>query len=286
MRRLRFACLLAAAVLLAAVARADEVVLLAEEGEDVRALVETLRLSVPPRLGLVVQRAGEPLAPRCATTRLWLTRGERSARAVLQACPQGRVWALEIPGVVLDALRADSGGRLSGVAAEPAVERQVTALEALRPRPRQVAIPYSPQAAGLARAAAQSLAARGFQPLLLPSDPQGQPLRPLREVLGEVQAVLALPDPALYHESLLKHWLLMTARERVPMIGGLGAQDVRRGVAIAAVLAEGAAWALTLQLMPELLGPAPLPAVRTLEQTRQVYNPLILERLGLRLELE
>jgi len=144
-------------------------------------------------------------------------------------------------------------------------------------------VPYSPIAEGQARAAARALRAGGFQPILLPSQPESQPLRPLREVLGEVQAVLALPDPALYHEGLLKHWLLMTAREGVPMIGGLCLKDVRRGVAAAVVHSDEAAIRQTLRLLPELLGSGPLPEIQPVDEPRVVHNPVMLDRLGLRL---
>lgn len=285
MRQSAFALLLMAAFVVGGV-DADDVVLLSDEREDLRPLAERLRPTLPAGLGLILQGVGESLTSRCVLTRLIIVRGEVAARAALQACPQGRIWVLGVSGLVLEALRAENGGRISGIAADPPLERQVAILDALRPRPRQVAVPYSAAAAALARQAAHLLSARGFQPLLLPSDPQVQPLRPLREVLAEVQAVLVLPDPSLYHESLIKHWLLMTTRERVPMIGGLGGQDVRRGIAAAAVQVEEAALELTFQLMPQLLGSTPLPGIKTVEASRVQTNPLILERLGLTLELE
>jgi hypothetical protein len=269
-------------VLMDGVARAEDVwVLGAEEGE---AIAKSLRPALPPGTSLALQRLGDGAGVQCPGARLVLTVGEAATRAALRGCPQAKVWALGLPALSLDALRAGAPGRLSGVASDPPPVRQVALLEALRPRPRQVAVPYSPAAEGLARTAAQILSAHGFQSVLLPSRPEDQPLRPLHEVLGEVQAVLALPDPALYHEGLLKHWLLMTAREGVPMVGGLGAQDVRRGVVVAAVQEEQAAIALTARLLPELLGPGPLPPVQALDQARVLHNPLMLSRLGLRLE--
>lgn len=274
--------LLGLLVLLAGPVRAEDVWLLSVEEGD--AIAESLRSALPSGTSLAQQRLSDGAGVRCPGARLVLAVGEAAARTALRGCPQAKVWALGLPALSLDALRAQAPGRLSGVASDLPPARQVALLEALRPRPRQVAVPYSSAAEGLARAAAQTLRARGFQPILLPSKPDDQPLRPLREVLGEVQAVLALPDPALYHEGLLKHWLLMTAREGVPMVGGLGLADVRRGVVAAAVQDEAAAIALTVQLLPELLGPAPLPPVQALDQARVLHNPLMLSRLGLRLE--
>ncbi len=274
--------LLGLLVLLAGPVRAEDVWLLSVEEGD--AIAESLRSALPPGMSLAQQRLGDGAGVRCAGARLVLAVGEAATRAALRGCPQAKVWALGLPALSLDVLRAGAPGRLSGVASDLPPARQVALLDALRPRPRQVAVPYSPAAEGLARAAAQTLRARGFQPVLLPSLPDDQPLRPLREVLGEVQAVLALPDPALYHEGLLKHWLLMTAREGVPMVGGLGLQDVRRGVVAAAVQEEAAAIALTVHLLPELFGSAPLPPVQALDQARVLHNPLMLSRLGLRLE--
>lgn len=282
MRRLLL--LLGLLALLAGPARAEDVWLLGADEGEAQVLADALRPALPPGASLALQRLGDGAGEPCPGVRLVLTAGEDAARAALRGCPQARVWALGLPALSLDAVRAEAPGRLSGVASDLPPARQVALLEALRPRPRQVAVPYSPAAEGLARAAAQVLSARGFQPVLLPSQPDAQPLRPLREVLGEVQAVLALPDPALYHEGLLKHWLLMTAREGVPMVGGLGLQDVRRGVVAAAVQAEEAAIALTVRLLPELPGPAPLPPVQALDQARVLHNPLMLNRLGLRLE--
>ncbi|MGC9007996.1 MAG: hypothetical protein ACP5IY_02830, partial [Halothiobacillaceae bacterium] len=194
--------LLGLLVLLAGPVRAEDVWLLSvEEGE---AIAKSLRSALPPGMSLAQQRLGDGAGVRCVGARLVLAVGEAATRAALRGCPQAKVWALGLPTLSLDALRAGAPERLSGVASDPPLARQVALLDALRPRPRQVAVPYSPAAEGLARAAAQILSAHGFLPVLLPSRPDDQPLRPLREVLGEVQAVLALPDPALYHEGLLK----------------------------------------------------------------------------------
>lgn len=281
MRRL-ILLLLGLFLLLPGPAMAEDVwVLGAEEGE---AIAHALRSALPLGTRLALQRMGDGSVVQCPGARLVLAVGEAATRAALRGCPQAKVWALGVPTLSLEALRAGAPGRLSGVASDLPPARQVALLEALRPRPRQVAVPYSPMAEELARSAAEILRARGFLPILLPSLPDTQPLRPLREVLGEVQAVLVLPDPALYHEGLLKHWLLMTAREGVPMVGGQGVQDVRRGVVAAAVQDEDAAIALTVRLLPKLLSPEPLPPVQTLDQARIVHNPLMLSRLGLRLE--
>jgi hypothetical protein len=283
MRRLAL-LLLGWLVWLAAPVHAEEVWLLGADRGALNALAAALRPALPPGHGLALQRLGDGSRVECPGARLVVAQGDEATRAALRGCPQARVWALGLTALGLESLREDVPHRLSGVVTDLPPERQVDLLELLRPRPRRVALPYSPAAETLARAAAKVLEARGFQPVLLPSRPDAQPLRPLHEVLGEVQAVLALPDPALYHEGLLKHWLLMTAREGVPMVGGLGAQDVRRGVVVAAVQEEQAAIALTARLLPELLGPAPLPPVQMLDQARVLHNPLMLSRLGLRLE--
>jgi len=280
----RFILFLVLLVLVAGPARAEDVWLLGADEDELQALASALRPALPVGTTLATQRLGDGAGVHCPGASLVLSMGAPATRAALRGCPQARVWALGLPSLSLADLRLDYPERLSGVASDLPPARQVALLEVLRPRPRQVAIPYSPAAEGLAHAAAQALRARGFEPVLLPSQPDVQPLRPLREVLAEVQAVLALPDPALYHEGLLKHWLLMTAREGVPMVGGLGPQDVRRGMVAAAVQDEAAVIALTVRLLPKLLGPAPLPPVQRLDQARVLHNPFMLNRLGLRLE--
>lgn len=271
-------------VLVAGPARAEDVWLLGADEDEVLALAAALRPALPPGKTMALQRLGDGAGVQCPGASLVLTVDVPSTRAALRSCPQARVWAIGLPSMSIDAFRLDDPERLSGLVSDQPPARQVALLNALRPRPRQVAVPYSPSAEGQARAAARALRAGGFQPILLPSQPESQPLRPLREVLGEVQAVLALPDPALYHEGLLKHWLLMTAREGVPMIGGLCLKDVRRGVAAAAVHSDEAAIRQTLRLLPELLGSGPLPEIQPVDESRVVHNPVMLDRLGLRLE--
>ncbi|HET19687.1 MAG TPA: hypothetical protein ENO16_03660 [Chromatiales bacterium] len=283
MSRLVLSLVLGLLVLIAGPARAEDVWLLGSDEDEVLALAAALRPALPPGKTMALQRLGDGAGVQCPGASLVLTVDVPSTRAALRGCPQARVWAIGLPSMSIDAFRLDDPERLSGLVSDQPPARQVALLNALRPRPRQVAVPYSPIAEGQARAAARALRAGGFQPILLPSQPESQPLRPLREVLGEVQAVLALPDPALYHEGLLKHWLLMTAREGVPMIGGLCLKDVRRGVAAAVVHSDKAAIRQTLRLLPELLGSGPLPEIQPVDEPRVVHNPVMLDRLGLRL---
>mgnify|MGYP000131083319 CR=1 FL=1 len=283
MSRLVLSLVLGLLVLIAGPARAEDVWLLGSDEDEVLALAAALRPALPPGKTMALQRLGDGAGVQCPGASLVLTVDVPSTRAALRGCPQARVWAIGLPSMSIDAFRLDDPERLSGLVSDQPPARQVALLNALRPRPRQVAVPYSPIAEGQARAAARALRAGGFQPVLLPSQPESQPLRPLREVLGEVQAVLALPDPALYHEGLLKHWLLMTAREGVPMIGGLCLKDVRRGVAAAVVHSDEAAIRQTLRLLPELLGSGPLPEIQPVDEPRVVHNPVMLDRLGLRL---
>lgn len=284
MNRLVLSLLLGLLTVVSGPARAEDVWLLGSDEAEVRALADALRPALPPGKTMALQRLGDGAGVQCPGASLVLTVDVPATRAALRGCPQARVWAIGLPLMSIEALSIDAAERLSGLTSDQSPARQVALLNALRPRPRQVAVPYSPYAEEQARAAAKALRAGGFQPVLLPSQPESQPLRPLREVLGEVQAVLALPDPALYHEGLLKHWLLMTAREGVPMIGGLCLQDVRRGVAAAAVHSDEAAVRQTLRLLPELLGSGPLPEIQPVDGTRVVHNPVMLDRLGLRLE--
>ncbi len=263
---------------------AEDVWLLAS-GEGYAPLMgERLRAALPLGLTLGEQRLSEGERVQCPGARLVLAEGEAAARAALQGCPKARVWAFALPARSLAELGKSAAGRVSGIPFDVPLARQVDVLARIRPQPRTVAVPYAPAMEGLAREAEQVLRARGLQPILLPSVPDSQPLRPLREVLDEVQAVLALPDPALYHEGLLKHWLLMTAREGVPMVGGLGRRDVRRGMAAAAVQPEEAVAELTVRLLPHLLGSGPLPAPQGVDGSTVMRNPLMLERLNLRLE--
>ncbi|MFZ5578974.1 MAG: hypothetical protein ACOZAQ_00730 [Pseudomonadota bacterium] len=263
---------------------AEELWLVVEGASADEASAGRLRAGLPSGWTLSVQRMGAVSWGRCAEVRLVLVEGEAAAMAALHGCPQARVWAYSLPMRSLESVRKGAPGRLSGIGADPPLARQVAVLATIAPRPRVIAVPYSPASAMQAREAEGILLAHGFQALLLPVRPDEQPLRPLREVLADVQAVLALPDPALYHEGLLRHWLLMTAREGVPMVGGLGRHDVRRGVAAAAVQPQAAAVDLTLRLLPRLVGDEALPPPQVLEDSQPIHNPFMLERLGLRLE--
>lgn len=287
MRHLFFTLILTGLALLARPALAEDVWLLlsGESGIPQQTWADRLREALPSGTSLGVLRLGDaPLNQQCPGARLVLVEGAEAAAAALRGCPQARLWVFSLPALSLEALQKQDPQRVSGLSSDVPPARQVAVLAALRPRPQVVALPYSAASEPQARVMERALRIGGFRAVLLPTDPASQPLRPLREVLGEVQAVLALPDPALYHAGLLKHWLLMTAREGVPMIGGQGLQDVRHGVSAAAVQPADAMLAAALRQLPELLARGPLPAALVDEVAEMVHNPLMLERLGLRLE--
>lgn len=265
--------------------RAENVLLIGSDRQALLAWEEQLYHALPDDLSFGMSLLGEtPLNQRCPEARLVLTLGEAAATAAAQACPQARIWASGLPATALTGLIASAPERISGTPSDVPGAAQAAVLAALRPPPLTVAVPYSPSSKRQAMASAEALRAAGITPILLPTAPESQPLRPLREVLGDVQAVLALPDPALYHEGLLKHWLLMTAREGVPMIGGIDGQDVRRGIAAAAIQARAPVLEAALLRLSVLLDSGAMPAPARVNVIEVIQNPLMLERLGLRLE--
>lgn len=267
-------------------AHAADVIVLGTNEEQVGAWAERFRPALSPGLSLSAMLIDqEPLLPRCVGARLVLAQGEIAAAAALRACPQTRVWAHGLCARCLRLLHHQAPDRLSGISTDVPLERQLALLKALSPRPRVVALPISSGAEGLAQNARTALEKSGFKALIVVSDPDEQPLRPLREVLDEVDAVLALPDPKLFHPGLLKHWLLMTLREGVPMLGGLGARDVERGIVAAMVQPPDAVMEHTLALLPQLLA-GPLPAPLGLPVAELRFNPFMLERLRLKLDTE
>lgn len=285
MRNKIFAGLLGASLLVVGPAHAEDVWLLTSGDGVASTWVERLRAALPSNLSLGAMKIGDaPLMQQCPGTRLVVAEGEVAVSAAVRSCPQARVWGVALASISLESLRLAAPLRLTGIPADVSPDQQVAVLASLRPRLQSVAIPYTQASENQAQALAGVLRAAGFQPVPLLTDPESQPLRPLREVLGDVQAVMALPDPTLYHEGLLKHWLLMTAREGVPMLGGLGAQDVRRGMVAAAVQSGDAVLARTIQWLPELLSDRPLPPPQSVGTVELLHNPLMLERLGLRLE--
>ena len=266
-------------------AQAEDVWLLTSSDGSAQTWVGRLQAALPAGVSLGIMRIGDaPLMQQCPGARVVLAEGDMAASAAVRGCSQARVWAFSLSSISLERLRQAAPTRVTGVPSDVPPARQVAVLAALRPRLRSIAVPYSQASEAQARVMERALRADGFQPVLLPTDPETQPLRPLREVLGDVQAVIALPDPALYHEGLLKHWLLMTAREGVPMLGGLGAQDVRRGMVAAAVQSGDGVLARTIEFLPWLLSDPALPPPQSVEAVDVLHNPLMLERLGLKLE--
>lgn len=285
MRNSFIVALLGGLMLLLSPAYAEDVWLLTSGEGSAQVWVSRLQEALPAGVSLGVMRIGDkPLMQQCPGARLVLAEGDMAVSAAVRGCPQARVWGFSLPSISLERLRTAAPTRVTGVSSDVLPARQVAVLAALRPRLQSIAVPYSQASESQARVMESALRAGGFQPVLLPTDPETQPLRPLREVLGDVQAVMVLPDPTLYHEGLLKHWLLMTAREGVPMLGGLGAQDVRRGVAAAAVQSGDGVLARTIELLPQLLSAQSLPAPQSVDEADVLHNPLMLERLGLRLE--
>lgn len=183
--------------------------------------------------------SGAALPPpgREAAPALVLTLGSSALQVALEraasdtALAQVPVAAGLLPRSSYERLPLRNSPPVTAVWLDPAVERHLDLLRLAMPERRRVAVLWGPTSRAWRATLLRAASERGLQ--LVEAELPGVELFPaLSQVLSDADALLLLPDSAVYQPGNLNNVLIAAYRQRVPVLG-YAATHVRAGATLA-----------------------------------------------------
>lgn len=208
--------------------------------------------------------------------------GYRAAESVnLVDAPVPTVYAM-LPMRQAEGLLAKAGGRRAALVLDQPLARQLRLIRLALPEVRRVGALVGPATLERARQAADVAADLGlvFEIELVKDDRELAPA--LNRLLPRVDALLALPDPAVHHSQSVPHILLTTFHARVPVIAYSEAY-VLAGALIGLYSSEEQLVSETLQLATGLVQGRRRAGLHFPARFVVSVNPVVERSLGLRL---
>jgi putative ABC transport system substrate-binding protein len=210
--------------------------------------------------------------------------GSRAAHAALHAEPRRPVLAALLPREAWErALDGAPAGPATALWLDQPAERELRLIGQVVPSARRVGVLLGPATLARRPALERAAAAAGVALRVRTIDVDSDPKRALGALVDEVDAILALPDPAVWNRITVEPLLLATFRAGVPVVG-ISPTYVRAG-AIAAVHSTPAQVAAELAALIARLDlggdPLVLPAPRPPREFEVATNPEVARALGL-----
>lgn len=168
---------------------------------------------------------------------LVLTLGSSALRVALEraandsALAQVPVAAGLLPRASFEVLPLRASPPVTAVWLDPAVERHLDLLRLALPDRRRLAVLWGPTSRAWRATLQRAATERGLQ-LIEAELPAVELFPALSQVLGDADALLLLPDSAVYQPSNLNNVLIAAYRQRVPVLG-YAATHVRAGATLA-----------------------------------------------------
>ena len=254
----------------------------------VERLVEELRES---RFTFHITPAAALNRPQLQQHQLVITLGIAALERALALEGNSTILAAMVPRDSFTALtqapswqRALRQGRLSAIYLEQPYWRQLRLARAIAPRAKRLGALLGPHSAAHQAELLTSLDEYGWQSTLTPMGEHDNPLSVIRRLVANSDLLLAVPDRADFNRNTARWLLMLSLREKVPLIG-YSQRYVEAG-AVASVFsspltiaAEAAAWAVRWRLdSPQQLPPPDYPRLFDIS-----LNPDIAARLQLQL---
>lgn len=164
------------------------------------------------------------------------------------------------------------------------LSRQAALLARALPQLRRIAVLPGAQTRQLLRPLERELNLRGLQLVTVPEVRAADDIYPsLKVALDEADAILALPDAAIYHGASLQNILLTTYRARKPLVGFTAVQ-VRAGAVLAVYSTPTQVAGRSAEMVRAWLAGRGLPAPQGPRDFSVATNGKVADSLGLWLE--
>ncbi|MDD5330168.1 MAG: ABC transporter substrate binding protein [Sulfuricella sp.] len=231
-RFLASVCLALASLCLpfAAAALDGVTVVLSEEGGAYAQVADKLRdvlaqsAAKPPVKLVTLQtlKDGEPL--RSDAGQLLVAVGTGAMQALAQQNPPAPILNVLVPRAAFEKTarqnrRLGDPHRFSAIYLDQPWARQFALIRHTLPNRTRVGILLGPDSAELAPALRAAAKAAGLVAAIEKIEDESDLLPALKRLLGDSEALLAIPDPLIYNRSTVQSILLTTYRQQVPLFG-------------------------------------------------------------------
>ena len=213
----------------AAVALDGVTVVLSEEGgayaqvaDKLRAVLSLGGATAKLPVKVITLKEGDSL--RADSGQLLVAVGTGAMEALAQKNLPQPVLSVLVPRAAFEKTARQSGRlgdprNFSAIYLDQPWARQFALIRHALPGRTKVGILLAPNSTELATALSMAAKAAGFVAIIEVVDGDADPLPELKRLLGESDALLAVPDPLIYNRNTIQSILLTSYRHQVPLLG-------------------------------------------------------------------
>lgn len=290
--RLAFACLMAMTLVLPAAAAPRLWVALAEDGGPYAEAAAVLKADLAGSADVASDGWQALFDGKEGMPDLVVTVGVAALDGALERLAgKGRGWervpvlAILLPQAAYE-IRAPAAGRrpISAVVLDQPPGRQMALIKRALPERRRVGVLPGPQTQPLLKTLQKEAGARGLVLVVAPPINAPEAIYPsLKMALETSDAILALPEPTVYHGASLQKILLTTYRARVPLVA-FSAAYVKAGAVLALYSTPGQVARRAVEIVDSWLAGNGLPVPQAPREFAVATNIKVAASLGLTLD--
>jgi hypothetical protein len=164
----------------------------------------------------------------------------QDARQILESGFVGFIWVREFCTYEFNKLNEVSDGRINGMLIDGHLDKQISIASKIKPRPSKILVVSNGTKKGDVKANSirKKLDDMGFNSFVTAADPPPYTLVTINDRLTEAQAILMTPIQSLFSSDKMRLWLLMSIKQRTPMIGAWRDYQITAGALAGYVYGE------------------------------------------------
>lgn len=150
-----------------------------------------------------------------------IAKDAQGARQILDSGFVGFIWVRELCTYEFNKLNELSDGRINGMLIDGHLDKQISIASKIKPRPSRILVVSNGTKEGDVRANSirKKLDKMGFNSFVAATDPPPYTLASINDRLTEAQAIMMTPIKSVFTRQSMRFWLLMSIKQRTPIIG-------------------------------------------------------------------
>lgn len=155
----------------------------------------------------------------------------QEARQILDSGFVGFIWVREFCTYEFNHLNKQANGRVNGLLIDGHLDKQISIASKIKPKPTSILVVTNGTKKGAVKAESISskLENMGFNSFVVSTDNPPYILASINQRLGEAQAIMMTPMQSVFTRQTMRIWLLMSIRQRTPMIGAWRDYQIQSG---------------------------------------------------------
>jgi putative ABC transport system substrate-binding protein len=281
--------LLACLWITAAHAETAVVILLSDTGVAYNEVTAALRGELE-RGGIAaaeIQAGTDLVALSRLPAKLQIAVGAAALQVALDGEARAPILATLLPLATYEQILEQSGRRsghpVSAVYLDQPLSRQFALIRLALPDARRVGVVLGPQSSGLSAALSKAADEHGLRLLTSRANTADGLFAALQKLMGDIDVLLAAPDPVIYNSTTIQSILLTTYRAQIPLIGFSPAY-AKAGALLALYSSPAQLGAQTGEIARGVLAGRPLPQAQPPRDFAVSGNAHVARSLGLHLE--